>query len=90
MATLTGSRVSVTQAATVIAAADQQVVTVKNLDGSAAISLGGDDTVTFAGGFPLAAGASVTLEFKGARGAVYGIADTGVTVVVGVLKTNVQ
>jgi len=90
MPALSVSRVTVTDAETLIAAADQQRVLIRNTDAAVGIVVGGGDDVAFASGFPLAAGAQVEFVFSGVRGAVWGIADTGAQAVVAVAVTVVQ
>lgn len=90
MPALNVSRVTVTSTATQIVAADQQKVRIRNLDGAVGIVLGGVDTVTFATGYPLAAGAVLEFDFSGVRGAVWGIADTAAQAVVAVSVIVVQ
>jgi hypothetical protein len=90
MAALNVSRVTVTDAETLIATADQQRVLIRNIDGAVPIVIGGGDDVTFAAGFPLAAGAQLELVFSGSRGAVWGIANTGTQAVVAVAVIPIQ
>ena len=83
---ITGSRVSVTQAATLVARGSNSGsgILVKNGDSTNTISIGGS-TVTYAAGFLMAAGDVAPMDLGPAE-ELYGIADTGVTVVVHLLQ----
>jgi hypothetical protein len=87
-----GRRVSVTDVATLIIPANprRQSFLIRNSDGANSISLGGL-TVTFAAGFELLAGQSaectqLSQMTREAKAPLYGIANTGLTVIVHVLE----
>lgn len=83
-----GERVNVTDAAPLIVRADADgcSVTVRNLDATNSIDLGGS-TVANGSGFPLPAGASHSVDLDPGE-AIYGDAATGVTVSVGVFRNR--
>lgn len=86
------NRVTVTDVVTPLTAADTDrnagsACAIKNL-GAVAIAIGGP-TVTFATGYPLAAGAEVGIDFSGSAEILYAIADAATSTECAVLRTGV-